>query len=160
MIQLTPKNCALSVPMELRAKIGASRIHAGRPIPDGLLDQATTRRLIGEGLLVPLPQELADSVPAPAAYKGPWSLKLELLRGKSHEDLLELVLGIDPNFDISTLPDVASCLAQLTKDYAPEFSETVQPVVDSKRPKGNPKPLHSEVTDDALEEARKRARGL
>jgi len=62
--------------------------------------------------------------PSPVPVKGKWNVDPALLEGKDLQDLLIMVMEIDPKWDLSTLDEEAARFL-LSKDFVPVFQEPV-----------------------------------
>lgn len=99
--------------------------------------------------------------------KGKWSINPDTLAGKDQEELLLIVLEVDPEFDTDTLKTKQQTIAQLTKDFDTEFdlgiataTDKTMPGFDGRehRPENGVTDLGSPPMSDKAKEALERAR--
>lgn len=144
----------------------AQFIKQGDIIPEGVLSAEEIDSLLRDKRIQPLKGSVAKKASkARTQRRGPWSADPATLEGKSLEDLLVLVLGIDEDFNVEKLTTVEKAVAQLTKDWDPAFADDVAKAYDRSGPilgeggaqqTGEPREL-SDKAKAVLERARARA---
>lgn len=137
----------------------------GEPVPEGMLSDEEIRSLLEDGRIRPLREARAGEMPAMPPRRGKWSVSPSQCAGKDLEALLLMVLAVDPEYDVSSLPDEATAVRQLTADWHPTFDEEVAQATDRTAPRlmpdarvrrGSEKEMSPEAAQ-TLERARLRA---
>lgn len=111
----------------------ADYIGQGEAIPEGMLSEAEIANLLATGYIEPIGL-IAPGVLEPTVKRGKWSVDPAALVAKSLEDMLVMVLEIDPDYDVAALETVTAAATQLTADWNPAFREAVALSNDRTRP--------------------------
>ena len=109
-------------------------IKQGDMIPDGLFSPDQIKALLSEGRIETMQPAEAKQAARMPKTRGKWGVDPTALVGKSLEDLLVMVLEIDPDFDVADLTSETEAVRQLTTDWDPAFREEVTRSTDRSRP--------------------------
>lgn len=145
---------------------GQKLIMQGEVVPSGVFSEEDIARWLKDGRI----KQAAEAAPAleraSNRHQGKWCVDPATLAGKNMEDLLLMVLEIDPEYDTEPLADEASVVRLLTRDWDPLFVPGVASAKDrsavvAMTPNGvkglGTKPM-SEVAQAAMAAARAKAR--
>ena len=106
----------------------------GDVIPEGVLSPEQLRSFLKDGRIEILRPAEAEAVKGRPKTRGRWSVDPSALAGKNLEDLLVMVLEIDPDFDVSEMTTEADAVRQLTENWDPAFRDTLTRATDKSRP--------------------------
>lgn len=143
----------------------ADFIGQGELIPDGMLTSDAIADLLQHGLIEKVSVVQATTPGALPPRRGKWSVDPAVLVSKTLDELVIMVLEIDPDFDVAQITDAQFAVTQLTADWHPSFRDTLTRSTDRSRPEAmrssgtkdaGSKPL-SEAAAKALASAKERA---
>lgn len=134
-----------SIKLPSKLPEGAKRTAVPRPkfvmqdqiIPEGTISEDEIEALLADGRIVPLRQGSAKAQQNAAARRqkgGKWAVDPATLKGKDSEELGMLILGIDPDFDLSKTKTEKEMVAQLTMDWDPTFQDPIARGFDTNTP--------------------------
>lgn len=120
---------SLQIPRKGSARQFVNRsdfIMQGEIVPAGLFCEADLAGWLADGRIC-LVIEDQDGTEAREKNRrrGKWMVDPASLYGKTMEDLLLLVIDIDPEYDTDNLNDESDVVRLLTKDWDPVFAESV-----------------------------------
>jgi hypothetical protein len=133
----------------------------GEIVPDGMLSDEEIESLLADGRIKELRgRKASKALIQRKQKKGKWACDPKSLVGKDMEALLMLVLGIDEDFDVSTIKSKAQAIKQLTKDWDVEFSDPIAKSYDSNTPGLTPDGVQTVEPDEDAPAPGERARAL
>lgn len=107
----------------------------GEKIPPGTFSDADLADLESQNLIRRTEEIKSRTGVRPRKQKkGKWSINPDTLAGKDQEELLLMVVEIDQEFDTDTLKTKQQTIAQLTKDFDPEFDLAIATASDKTTP--------------------------
>ncbi len=141
----------------------ADFIKQGELIPEGLLGLNEIESLLSKGIIEPLSAEALQAAAGRIPKtRGKWGVDPVALAGKTLEDLLVMILEIDPDYDVSAFLTEADAVRHLTQDWDPAFREEVARSTDRNRPEqlrsNGVKDAGQRPMSDAAEKALARAK--
>lgn len=107
----------------------------GELVPPGLFTDKDIQSWLAEGRIEPAGvsvEQAAEAAEVRAA--NPFRVDPSTLVGKTMEDLIIMVLEIDPDYDTDLLDDEQAAVQLLTSGWEPSMRQTVAPVSDKSRP--------------------------
>lgn len=109
-------------------------IKQGEMIPEGVLSDEQIKSFLATGRIeLMAPAEVKQAAGMPKT-RGKWGVDPTALIGKSMEELLVMVLEIDPEFDVTVIETEVDAVRQLTSDWDPAFREEIARSTDRSRP--------------------------
>lgn len=107
----------------------------GELLPPGIFPAADIQSWLSEGRIAPAGVSVEDAQAAvEARAANPFRVDPSTLVGKTMEDLLIMVLEIDPEYDADQLEDEQAAVRLLTSGWEPSMRQVVAPVNDRSRP--------------------------
>jgi hypothetical protein len=114
-------------------KAASDVIGQGEIVPEGMLSPDQIAGLLEQGVIEPITTERETKM-AESARRGKWSIDPAALAGKTLEDLIVMVVEIDPDYAIEGISSVSEAVTQLTADWHPAFREELARSSDKSRP--------------------------
>jgi len=107
----------------------------GELLPPGIFPEADIKSWLSEGriALAGVSVEAAQAA-VEARAANPFRVDPSTLVGKTMEDLLIMVLEIDPEYDADSLESEADAVRLLTSGWEPSMRQVIAPVNDRSRP--------------------------
>lgn len=108
----------------------------GELLPPGIFPEADIKSWLSEGRIEAAGVSVeAAQAAVEARAANPFRVDPSTLVGKTMEDLLIMVLEIDPEYDADSLADEQDAVRLLTSGWEPSMRQVVAPVNDRSRPK-------------------------
>lgn len=105
----------------------ADFLHQGDILPEGIFPPADIASYLADGRIeqVGMSSEEAAKAGAAITQRSKWAVDPSSLVGKSLEELLVMVLEIDPNYESDELQSEADAVRLLTSGWDPKYAQTV-----------------------------------
>jgi len=114
-------------------KAASDFIGQGEIVPEGMLTPEQVASLLEQGVIEPI-TSVRESAIAAAAKRGKWSVDPGSIVGKTLEDLLVMIVEIDPDYSVERISSLSDAATQLTADWHPAFREDLALASDKSRP--------------------------
>ena len=122
---------SIQIPSTKRASFTGHFLRPGDAIPEDMISDKELASLLSAGIICVIPdgeEDLAEQV-ASKHLASQWVLSPEQLVSKGLEDLLCMIVEIDPLYDIGDM-DEESARALLSRDHEPEFDSDPAKAID------------------------------
>lgn len=116
-----------------RIRTAADFVGQGEIVPEGMLTPDQIASMLEQGLIEPISTQREAAV-AEAAKRGKWSVDPGSIAGKTLEDLMVMIVEIDPGYPVENITTISEAATQLTADWHPAFRDDLAVSSDKSRP--------------------------
>ncbi len=129
-VQYRIKRGAIQLPRKQggkRVHSAAQFLHQGDVIPEGLFPESDLKSYLADGRIekVGLGADEAKRLTDEITQRSKWAVDPSSLVGKSLEELLVMVLEIEPGYDSDELKSEQDAVRLLTSGWDPKYAQTI-----------------------------------